>query len=382
MNRAGFFRQHVLVLLLPAAICLAENFMPVPSLRKIWADYHISALIWSLAAVLAVVFKAELRFPLKARHRKTFCWAALMCGAAWLTVFLIAGLLKGFGRSPYDHSAAGISVNFLCLALMLSGMEVYRFKISKLFFGRKPFLAVFLTGLMFTFFSFPLSRLGFASLPEGFQFAGGIFLPAFAENILASYLVYLAGPLPSLIFRAVLLAFQRFSPVLPDLNWLLHGFISIFVLASSLSLLEQLYRSEVARDRSREKESYLGWIAASIVSVVLIWFAVGVFDIFPTVVVTGSMSPYIKAGDIVIVQKTSPAEITVDDVIQFREENMKVIHRVVSLHEENSSFLFVTKGDANEREDAAPVAGDQIMGKVVKVIPKIGRITMRLRGAI
>ncbi|HHX77712.1 MAG TPA: signal peptidase I, partial [Firmicutes bacterium] len=177
-------------------------------------------------------------------------------------------------------------------------------------------------------------------------------------------------------------AFQRFSPILPDLNWLAHGFVSIFLLASSLSLLEQLYRAEVLRKRSREKENYLGWIAASIVSVLLVWFAVGVFDLFPTVVLTGSMSPCIEPGDIVIVRRVSPAEITVDDVIQFREENMKVIHRVVSLQEENNNLFFVTKGDANERADAAPVTGDRVMGKVVKVIPKIGRITMRLRGAI
>ncbi|HHX77242.1 MAG TPA: hypothetical protein GX697_02700, partial [Firmicutes bacterium] len=203
MNRKVPGLELFLVLLLPAAICFADNFLPVPSLRNIWANYHLSALIWGLAAVFAFAFKGGLRFPLNGRQRKMFCWAALLCAAAWLTIFFLAGLLNGFGGSPYDHSAAGVGINFFSLALTLAGMEVYRFKISK-FLKRKPFLAVFLTGLMFTFFSFPLRRLGFASLPEGIKFAGGILLPAFAESILASYLALLAGPFPSLIFRAVI----------------------------------------------------------------------------------------------------------------------------------------------------------------------------------
>ena len=51
-----------------------------------------------------------------------------------------------------------------------------------------------------------------------------------------------------------------------------------------------------------------------------------------------------------------------------------VTHRVIDIIEENGKTLYVTKGDHNNTADRLPVASDQIYGKVMMVIPKIGYI--------
>ena len=45
-------------------------------------------------------------------------------------------------------------------------------------------------------------------------------------------------------------------------------------------------------------------ILTGVTGVLIIWFAVGLFPIYPSVIITGSMEPLIKPGDIVLLKKT------------------------------------------------------------------------------
>ncbi len=90
------------------------------------------------------------------------------------------------------------------------------------------------------------------------------------------------------------------------------------------------------------------------------------------------MRPAIEVGDIVIVKKVSVDEISVGDVIQYREEHYTVTHRVVDVMQNGEQKIFITKGDANDVVDD-PVSGDRVVGKVVFVIPRIGLVTLMLR---
>ncbi|MBE6050610.1 MAG: signal peptidase I [Clostridium sp.] len=91
------------------------------------------------------------------------------------------------------------------------------------------------------------------------------------------------------------------------------------------------------------------------------------------VVLTGSMVPTINPGDLVIVKNVPADEIKVDDVITFGSENIKEVttHRVKEI-KSNENLEFVTKGDANNVEDPAPIKSTLLQGKVVKCIPKVG----------
>jgi len=57
---------------------------------------------------------------------------------------------------------------------------------------------------------------------------------------------------------------------------------------------------------------------------------------------------------------------------------ISIIHRVVEVREEG----FVTKGDANRHPDPEVVHPDQIRGKVIFTIPKIGWIPLALKELI
>jgi signal peptidase len=96
------------------------------------------------------------------------------------------------------------------------------------------------------------------------------------------------------------------------------------------------------------------------------------------VVQSGSMSPAIGVGDLVITSPCDPDEVRVGDVICFRSEGMMVCHRVVSVDSTNETI--VTKGDANEDPDPSPVPFDNVVGKVALNVPFLGYVVSFLKG--
>lgn len=82
-------------------------------------------------------------------------------------------------------------------------------------------------------------------------------------------------------------------------------------------------------------------------------------------VATGSMSPTINVGDVVIIKITK--EVYEDDIIVYKEDENFITHRLISKKENT----LITKGDANNIEDN-PIEEADVLGKVVNIIPHIG----------
>lgn len=381
-KKASNFWSILVITIFLGIIYAVHNFIVGRFIGSILGSYILPALLWGVLASLVYFLPPRLRTKLKRDHRQLFCWAAVICAVISIITMFAAGFINGFGRSPYDHSIRGILINCFYIGLMLVGMELSRWRLIKLCTNHAG-IGIFAIALIYTFFSFPYySFLVLTDIIHVFEFFGGTFLPLWGENLLASYLAFLAGPLPALIYRGIIAAVQWFSPILPDLNWITRALVGAFIPAFCVVMLHQLYNTEVLKKKDRVRsEGLSGWIITSVISVFIIWFVVGVFNYFPTAIVSGSMTPQIAVGDVVIVKKVSMEEIEMNDIIQFRVDNFSVTHRVIAMGEDEGRLYFITKGDANDNADSQPVYNEQVMGKVVYVVPKIGWPTIWLRSS-
>lgn len=84
------------------------------------------------------------------------------------------------------------------------------------------------------------------------------------------------------------------------------------------------------------------------------------------IVVTGSMAEAININDLVLIKNCE--EYNINDIIMFKRNSNFVTHRIVEKTEEG----FITKGDANNAEDEWVVKENEIVGKSVYVVPKVG----------
>ncbi len=95
-------------------------------------------------------------------------------------------------------------------------------------------------------------------------------------------------------------------------------------------------------------------------------------------VISPSMDPEYKIGDIVIIKETDTSELKKGDVITFSSldpvlQGGPVTHRINNIIEENGVVKFETKGDANKVVDSDLVTEDRIYGKVQFKIPAVGK---------
>ncbi len=94
-------------------------------------------------------------------------------------------------------------------------------------------------------------------------------------------------------------------------------------------------------------------------------------------ILTQSMYPTIKAGDIVITYKSLDGKYNNGDVITFVSDNnggITVTHRIVEVFNVNNNYSYKTKGDNNNAPDNDVISEDHVLGKVVMKIPKVGYI--------
>ena len=97
------------------------------------------------------------------------------------------------------------------------------------------------------------------------------------------------------------------------------------------------------------------------------------------VIMSGSMEPTIMTRDAIIIKRVDEDNLKVNDIVTYKSEDpyyygIMITHRVVDIVTVDGKKVYVTKGDDNNTNDRLKVNIDQIYGKVVMVIPKIGYI--------
>lgn len=86
---------------------------------------------------------------------------------------------------------------------------------------------------------------------------------------------------------------------------------------------------------------------------------------------SGSMEPSIMTGDVIVI-KEFPVYLE-RDVVTFEDSKGHIVtHRIIEKNNTPSGNTFITQGDANQTQDVDPIKKQQIKGKVVFTIPRIG----------
>ena len=107
-------------------------------------------------------------------------------------------------------------------------------------------------------------------------------------------------------------------------------------------------------------------LKAVIVIIIIIWILINVFSIANLSLFgirvfrigSGSMEPYLKVNDLVIIKKQK--DYNKNDVITYKEDGQYITHRIVEIEGEN----ITTKGDSNNTNDPS-FTKDKIVGKEI-----------------
>ena len=135
-------------------------------------------------------------------------------------------------------------------------------------------------------------------------------------------------------------------------------------------------------------------VLASLVAVLTIAIAIGshtsadgqrvVFGHPVMTIISGSMTPTIAVGDIVVDAPVTAAQAShfhVGQIISFRAAPGSpeiITHRIVAMRVQDGAVSYITKGDANNTADATPRPASDVIGLYSFSIPRGGYVLVAM----
>ena len=270
-------KRSIIAILLLLSIYILENSPIVKFIDSYTFSYIIKPILWICIAVI-VWQMPNIKAKGKLKHRKLLKFWAMYFGIMYVIITLLAGLIDGLGKSPYNHALKGIFINIIFVGSALVGREFIRSYLVNSFSKKDNYVVFTLIALLMTVTNFSINKyLDVDSIKGLVQFSAEFFIPEFSNNFFATYLVFLGGPIISLIYLGIIEGFHWLSPILPNLKWITSALVGILCPTFFLMSMQSIYlsASKKIKKREQEDESPIGWIITSIISIGIIWFAVG-----------------------------------------------------------------------------------------------------------
>ncbi len=353
--------------------------------------YYLLYIIWLTYIPLIIYVARREAFSIFLwRSRYNIILFAAIIGFFQVSLYFLSGLFNGFGLSPYDHSTLGYITNTLFFILPLFSRELLRSYIFKKSRRTNISRRFILSSLFLGLIAIQLSN--YKVLLGGtdkyiLEFLGSELIPSLVNSMFASYMVILGGPLSSIIYYTIITGLGWYMPILPVLEWPLSSLINIgvpligFAFVEHLSVIHHLRRAGLIDKSFKPRTQFIPrqFIVSLVLMIIIIWGVTGLLGVYPAVIVSGSMRPTLEIGDLTIVKGGFSSEIGIGDLIQYRTINgVTITHRVVDIGSQGGLGYFITKGDANSVSDA-PVYLQQVDGKVVFTLPKVGWIVIYMK---
>jgi signal peptidase I len=95
----------------------------------------------------------------------------------------------------------------------------------------------------------------------------------------------------------------------------------------------------------------------------------------------GSMGPWVRPGDFVVIHRRRLNELNAGRIIVFTRGGRLVIHRILRKGTRAGEAVLFTKGDAAQRPDE-PVCADEVLGEVVSIDRECSSLNLNGRGRI
>lgn len=377
-------------------LLLSTTLLPyLPPVKEAMIGYELlGSLYWIFILLLIFYILPGIHSPGVLSVKGGVLLSAFSGAFLYLGLHFAAGALtKQLKASPYDLSLSGILFNIAAFFPMLLAREyarsycigsICRGSRSRIGRQRMLLLALLTVFMALTEINYPKSGQ-LAGEKEVFIYFAKDVLPILSRNLLLSVLVFYGGAKAGILYFGSIQLFWRSFPFLPDLSWLELAAIGISYPVLYAMVVSDRYTEHTGERMQEKDKTSVSYIAALLVSVLFAWFCVGVFSVYPSVILTGSMEPAIYPGDVVLIRKLKQEnevwELEEGELINFDRDSINITHRIVGISEDEAgNRSFITKGDNNKSEDTNPVLPEEINGTIESVVPRIGLPVLLLKG--
>ena len=347
--------------------------------ENILSGYKMVIFLLILLGIFKMIFGFERD---KHRYIKDIILETIIYLFIFFIIFYLLGVFISFARVEGYYTWYGLKTMVIPVILTIIFREILRYMVMCKSEGSK-FLLV-LTCIMFIFIEVTTTiyYTNFSTKYSSFLFIALTLLPSISSNIVFSILTLKVGYKPIILYALVIGLYRYLFPIIPNPDEYLTSIIMFLVPVGygyrMYKFYDKVKDKEIERDYNKRRVGYL--LGPTILIIILVYFTSGYFHYHAIAVASGSMTPNILKGDIVVIEKIDGdfSKLKKGQVIAYKYDNIVVVHRLINIIEEKGTYYFYSKGDANELEDNWVITEDMIIGIVNVKIPYLGLPTVWL----
>ncbi len=332
----------------------------------------INPIFWGIV-FLYLIRNVKIRFSINKRQLIYFITIIFIT----IGIYITLGYIYGFSKTPYSHKITAIIKNIMIQIIPIIGIETLRIVIIAKNKKNKLLVAMITILLILVQINYHIFGDLYLNKEELFRYVCSTIIPIIICNIIYTYFILKDMHLFALRYRVLGKLFVLLIPALPNVDWYVMGSVGILLPAFMYLLFRYKFLKEKEDIRER-KENFLGkfyYVVTFILALMLVCFMIGIFKYEPICILSNSMIPTYKRGDVVIFKKMNNYElnnIQKNSIIIYEKDDKNIAHRVVNVIKTDDNALYQTKGDSNNVPDTDLVQIGQIKGVYVFHIKYIG----------
>ena len=318
------------------------------------------------------------------RNKKDVLLNIIICLLIYYFVTYFLGLFTGFIRTSYSLSFINIIKNIFPVILLIVVSELLRYELFTKSKGNIPCFAIGYVVFVLIDVNLSVHMYDVTSYLGLTKMICLVVFPSVTKNILLIYLTQKVGYSNAIVYRLLTDLSTYLLPIFPDfgeyINVLLKTVLPVAIMAR-LNNMFNYYELRKIKSSKYNRRKLIIYTFITIALFVIVTLTSGLFTYQALTIGSGSMSPKIEKGDIVILKKVKKSElktINKGDVLVYNHDDKIIVHRVVEILNANGQTSFITKGDNNDTKDSWVIKEDEVIGTVKLKIKYLGMPTVAL----
>lgn len=351
-------------------------------ITKIFSRYSICAFIFIVLIISYLLLGMEKE---KSRYNKDIILSLLIYIAIYYITTYLFGLFIGFNKNVYSSNIILILKNIVPIIILIPLSELLRYIINSKIKDNYILLglSIFVFTLIDTTITIQVSS--FKNFYDTLKVIGLFILPSLSKNYLLTYLTIKVSYKPNLVYRYLMELPRYILPIVTSFGVYIESIIYIsFPIIVFIIIYNDFKKREkkniILSSKFKKNTKFIYYIV-TIILITVVSLTSGYFKYQAIVIATGSMTPNINKGDMVVIEKVAPKDakkLKEGEVLAFKREDKIVVHRIYKIYTSGNEIFFKTKGDHNNAPDGYLTEAKEILGTVKFNIRYIGYPTVAL----
>jgi len=315
------------------------------------------------------------------RYKKDIIVNMLIIFLSGFLIYYLFGLLIGFVKTDNLFSFYGMK-NFIIPYIIIVALKEF-LRYQMIMKSGKSKVLIIIICLLFIFFDITndIDYTNWLNNYSVFVFFAITLLPAIINNIVCTYIAKKVGYMPNILWLLIDGLYGVILPFVPNTGIYIGSIIKFLF---PIVIAYNVYLFFVKRGKNipisdKKKKDYITIPLLCVLIFVLVYLTSGYFRYYTIAIASGSMTPNIYKGDVVIIdKKLNYDDLKVGQVIAYKYNSVIIVHRLVQIENVNDEFYYYTQGDANNTIDNYIIYEDMIIGVVKFRIPYVGFPTIWL----